>query len=72
MSDNKLFAEIVPSEEASLSGGHYRRRRRGRAEAFGDATASGNQVFTETITNAEVDPFGNSSASSSSTSIAVG
>ena len=68
MSNNELFAEIIPTEEASLSGG--RRRRRGRAEALADATASGRNVFTDTVTNAEVDRFGNSSASSSSTSIA--
>ena len=69
MSNNELFAEIIPTEEATLSGGR-RRRRRGRAEALADATASGRNVFTDTVTNAEVDRYGNASASSSSTSIA--
>ena len=65
MSNNELFAEIMPTEEASLSGGRLFRRRRGRADAEADASASGRLVFTNTFTNAEVDRFGNSSATSS-------
>jgi hypothetical protein len=72
MSNNELFAEIVPTEEASLSGGRHRRRRRGRADAEADASASGRLVFTNTFTNAEVDRYGNASATSSSTSSAIG
>ena len=53
--DNQLFAEINPSEEASLSGGRYYRRRRGSAEAIADANASGRNVFTDTFTNSTVD-----------------
>ena len=73
MSNNELFAEINPTEEASGSGGYYYRRRRGgRADAEADAFASGRVVFTNTFTNAEVDRFGNASATSSSTSSAIG
>ena len=50
MSNNELFAEIVPTEEASLSGGRLHRRRRGRADAEADANASGRFIFTNTFT----------------------
>ena len=76
---NNLFAEINPQEEATLSGGYFhilpyypRRRRPGRADATADAQASGRQVFTNTFTNATVDQYGNASATSSSTSSAIG
>ena len=72
MSNKELFAEIMPAEEASLSGGRLHRRRGGRADAEADAFASGRFVFTNTFTNAEVDRYGNASATSSSTSSAVG
>ena len=76
MSDNNLFAEINPTEEATVSGGHYgyfpRYRRSSTAAAFANASASGPNAFTSTFSNATVDRHGNASATSSSVAIAGG
>ena len=76
MSDNQLFAEINPTEEATVSGGHYHgffpHYRPGRATAIADASASGRNAFTSTFSNAQVDRYGNATATSSSFASAGG
>ena len=48
--DNQLFTDLVPSEEASVSGGNF--------EAFSQAAAlaGGDSGYTNTYTYAEVGP----------------
>ena len=72
MSNNEqLFAEIIPSEEATLSGGNggHRRHRRFRNDAYADATADaiGPNTKTSTYTDAFV-VYGERSSSTSSSS----
>ena len=69
MSDNKqLFSEIVPTEEANLSGGSRRHHRRpintASADAFADAR--GRNTDTYTFTDAVVVQGRRSSSTSSS------
>ena len=59
MSNNEqLFAEIIPSEEATLSGGNggHRRGRRFKNDAYAGATADarGRNTFARTDTDAYV------------------
>ncbi len=74
MSNNELFAEIIPSEEASLSGGYGGRSGRGgrqtprfKNDATADATADaiGPNTYTNTYTDAFV-VYGERSSSTSS------
>ena len=71
MSNNEqLFAEIIPSEEANLSGGSggSRARRKPLNEAFATATADaiGENTFTDTFTDAFVVQGERSSSTSKS------
>ena len=71
MSNNEqLFAEIIPSEEANLSGGRggAGRHRGGYNDAEADATADaiGHNSFTATYTDAFVVQGKRSSSTSSS------
>ncbi len=71
MSNNELFAEIIPSEEASLSGGRGgrggRQTPRFKNDATADATADaiGPNTYTNTYTDAFV-VYGERSSSTSS------
>ena len=74
MSNNEqLFAEIIPSEEANLSGGycgacHPKKKSGGFNDAKADATADaiGHNTFTDTYTDAYVVQGKRSSSTSSS------
>ena len=73
MSNNEqLFAEIIPSEEANLSGGNGGYGGRHKTGGFNDATADatadaiGHNTFTDTYTDAYVVQGKRSSSASSS------
>ena len=71
MSNNEqLFAEIIPSEEANLSGGNggYQKKPRYYNDAYADATADaiGHNTFTDTYTDAYVVQGKRSSSTSAS------
>ena len=64
--NNNLFTELVPSEEASASGGNRPRRPRNVAIADGSANALGAYTFTNAFTDTlTVDGVSSTSVASS-------